>query len=46
MECGEILGCSPATIMRWEKGERLPRWDNALLYAAFLGTLESITHAA
>lgn len=38
-EVGRALGCPASTILRWERGDRLPRGDLAIRWAELLQAL-------
>ena len=42
-EIARDVGCSQAAIVRWEKGERRPRGNNALAYHRVLSVLAART---
>jgi transcriptional regulator with XRE-family HTH domain len=41
-EVAEEVGADPASIWRWETGERLPRGENARRYAELLRRLDKV----
>lgn len=40
-EIADALGVSPATVWRWEHGQRVPRGEPALRYAELLDRLSA-----
>ena len=38
-ELGQAVGVGPATILRWERGDRSPKGDKALAYGRALDDL-------
>ena len=40
-EVASVVGCSPSTVFRWERGERRPRGEAALRYLEVLEELMS-----
>lgn len=45
-EMARAIDVSPSTIMRWERGDRRPRGDEALRYLALLDALSAPTTQA
>ncbi len=39
-DVAEVSNCAPATVWRWERGERAPRGDAAVAWARLLHDLQ------
>lgn len=44
-EVAREIGCTPSTVMRWEKAESRPTGKDAVLYARVLRGLQQIREA-